>query len=560
MQITLFGENGGGIGHAAHFLGRMLSKHGLHVVSWRDRPARIRGGFSSHTVRACHGPFGLAESDDIAICLGSASQVEFNNIRATRFTLRVLPVMSEAESVDQSSVVDISQSTLDAAGLGENNHDAALFAIGIVAVLLNLSSRDSEVNSLPHAFIAGESYGREAFASSRISDRYVQELGTPSLYLTGNEVVAAAALGSQCRFIAAYPITPATEVFEEMQKRLPLDGGSAVLAEDEIAAINMAIGASVAGVRAMTVTSGPGMSLMTEGLGFAAMIEVPLVLIHCSRGGPSTGMPTRQEQSDVNHLLFAGHGEFTRIVLAPSTAQQIIADVNRAFNLADEFQCPVIVLLDQMMSVDRSSVPLGSLSFASTDRGDQILTGRVDPGYRRYRPTSTGTSLRVVPGVEEGMHISSGSEHDQFGRPDDSAKNRMLMIERRAIKAHNISEKLGNGIAIFGSSQATLAMVTFGSSVGPAQEARVKLADSGLDVKLVQLRVLWPFPERALQQALGKSSHIFVVEQNSTGQVLRLLRSVVPPENLSAVSRSDGRPFRPTEIISAILQRVGATV
>lgn len=553
MQVSLIGENGDGLGHAAGSLGRLFARQFHRVVSWRDRPARIRGGEAAHTIRGLEtaDAFGLADEDDVRIYLERSSSFKVVERGWTRIVcldsqtnpLWPCPADAAAEGAAQ--------------GPGAPSKDRAMFAAGIAACLAGLHPSVVQAAEVGFSLRAGYDHASMFLKPPVPREEVKTAFGDRAVaYLSGNEMVAAAALAAGCRFVAAYPITPATEIFERMQERMPSVSGHAVLAEDEHAAASMAIGAAYAGARAMTVTSGPGMSLMTESLGYASMIEVPLVIVHCSRGGPSTGMPTRQEQSDVNHLVFGGHGEFPRVVLTPGTAQEAFVDTLSAFDIADRYQCPVIVLLDQMLAVDRTAVDLQSIRATTPDRGAHILDGEVAADYRRFDGIVRGVSPRAIPSVKNGMHISSGSEHDEHGRPNDTAPNRTRMVTRRLEKSRRVAASV-IGIQTFGDVTAGVLVVAFGSSVGPALEARCQLQATGLVVAVVQLRTLCPFPADDLTSHIRGAQKVFVVEQNATGQVRQLVAALNLGVALVQVGQADGRPFRPASIANAIRSHMG---
>ncbi|MBV8204224.1 MAG: 2-oxoacid:acceptor oxidoreductase subunit alpha, partial [Candidatus Eremiobacteraeota bacterium] len=373
------------------------------------------------------------------------------------------------------------------------------------------------------------------------------------LLMMGNDAIGYGALVAGCRFMAGYPITPATDVLEWMARHAPKYGGVVVQAEDELAAINMTIGASFAGVRSMTATSGPGQALMTEGIGLAGVVETPIVVIECARAGPSTGMPTKTEQSNLNHLIFSGHGEIPRVVLAPGTVEESFYLTVAAFNLAEKYQVPVFVLSEQALCQSKETTPRLEFGSVTVDRGKLIRNGGVTFGeYKRFAFSEDGVSPRVIPGVDGGMHLAPGSEHSDGGVITEDATNRRRMMEKRMHKLESMRPELPRP-NLLGNPKAAVAFIGYGSNRGPIAETQDRLHADGIATRFLQLRTLWPFPEEEVRAFVHSAAHIFVVENNITGQLERLIRYVTGPlPHMHPVRKYDGRPFRPIEIIDAV--------
>jgi 2-oxoglutarate ferredoxin oxidoreductase subunit alpha len=314
----------------------------------------------------------------------------------------------------------------------------------------------------------------------------------------------------------------------------------------------MVLGAAFTGVRAMTATSGPGQSLMTEAIGLAGVLEIPVVIIECARTGPSTGMPTKTEQSNLNQLIFSGHGEIPRIVIAPGTVEDSFYLSALAFNLAEKYQCPVFVLSEQALCQSKATLPVLDLSRVEVDRGKIVREPVVFGEYKRFAFTDDGVSPRVIPGVEGGMHLAPGSEHNEAGVITENARNRARMMEKRMSKMESARVDLPQAL-IHGDPHAPIGIIGYGSNRGPIAEAQDRLAASGVATKFIELRTLWPFPEEEVRAFIDDAAHVFVVENNYTGQLERLVRYVVGPlERMHRVLKYNGRPFRPIEIIEPI--------
>jgi 2-oxoglutarate/2-oxoacid ferredoxin oxidoreductase subunit alpha len=338
-----------------------------------------------------------------------------------------------------------------------------------------------------------------------------------------------------------------------MAKYAPRYGGIVVQAEDELAAINMTIGAAYAGVRAMTATSGPGQALMTEGIGLAGVVETPIVVVECARAGPSTGMPTKTEQSNLNHVIFSGHGEIPKVVISPGTVEESFYLTVTAFNLAERYQLPVFLLTEQALCQSKETIPRLELDAVAIDRGKLSRNGGVTFGdYKRFAFSEDGVSPRVIPGTPGGMHLEPGSEHNEEGVITEDASNRSRMMEKRMHKLEAMRAELPKA-NVFGDRNAAIAFIAFGANRGPVSETQDRLAAQGTPSRFLQLRTLWPFPEEEVRDFVEGAAHVFVVENNFTGQLERLIRYVTGPlPHMHAVRKYNGRPFRPIEILEAV--------
>jgi len=373
----------------------------------------------------------------------------------------------------------------------------------------------------------------------------------PSRYLlSGNDAIALGALAAGCRLYASYPITPASDVLEWMVAHLPAVGGAAIQTEDEIAALGIVIGAGYAGVRAMTATSGPGLSLMTETLGLAGMAEIPAVIIAAQRPGPSAGMPTRHEQGDLLHMVYGAHGEFPRIVLTPGTLEECFLDTAAAFNLAERYQCPVIVAVDQDLVLKKRTVAALPLQDVSLDRGERLTDAQAracGDAYRRYALTASGISPRAVPGQPGALFLSSGDAHDDRGSIDvDDPGVRRSLVDKRLRKTAGIWNGMAGTRTEGGGNRL---VISLGSACGPVREALERIRRDGHPMRFVQLRCLWPFPTDEVAAEVTRARAVAVVEHNATGQVATLIRSHVGGhEKIWPVRKYDGLPFTPAEV------------
>jgi 2-oxoglutarate ferredoxin oxidoreductase subunit alpha len=365
--------------------------------------------------------------------------------------------------------------------------------------------------------------------------------------LTGNEAAGCGAVRGGVRFVAAYPITPATEILEWLAPALAGVGGALVQAEDELASINMAIGASFGGVPSLTATAGPGLSLMTEALGLAVAAEVPVVVVDVMRGGPSTGIPAKSEQSDVNIAVNGLHGDAPRIVVAPNSIADCLAATQWAVHLSETLQAPAIVLSDQYLGQTRAVVDRPpDVSFM----GERVLAAPRTEGYQRYALTESGVSPAAVPGMPGNAYTAEGLEHNERGIPSSQSRDHLAQLAKRErkLKQHDYGDRWAE---IEG--EGDTAVVTFGSCTGAAREALARTAQEGRRVKLISMRLLSPAQPERLAQALKGVKRVLVVEQNHGAQFHRYLRADfdLPGEVLS-YHRAGPLPIRPDEIYRQI--------
>jgi 2-oxoglutarate ferredoxin oxidoreductase subunit alpha len=387
------------------------------------------------------------------------------------------------------------------------------------------------------------------------------------IVLSGNTAIALGALVAGCRRYAGYPITPATDIMEFLAEELPKLGGAVIQAEDEIAAIGMVVGSSYAGQKSMTATSGPGLSLMTEMLGLASMAEIPAVIVDCQRAGPSTGMPTRHEQGDLNHAVFASHGEASRVVLAPTSVTDCFWTIIHAFNLAEEFQLPAIVLQDTVLAVRTESIPRPDLSqvqltqrqtFAYRDanstngHGYDAQSG--PERYLRYQLTSDGVSAMAIPGTPGGAYVATGLEHTQAANTSSDARNHSAMTEKRFKKLEGVLAKAPPAHE-YGDPSAEIGFLTWGSTLGAVNEAIDRLSADGIKAHALAPRLLWPLPTHQIDSFLKGKRVVYVPEVNYTGQFAQILRAHYQDVQFTSINVYGGQPFSVSRIVEAVLPK-----
>ena len=377
----------------------------------------------------------------------------------------------------------------------------------------------------------------------------------PRILLNGNQAVAMGKIAAGLTFQSYYPISPATDesVYLEAHETFPTTNGEegsvlVVQTEDEISAVCMAAGAALTGARSATATSGPGFALMVEGLGWAGNNEVPLVITLYQRGGPSTGLPTRSEQGDLFLALNAGHSEFPRIVLASSDLDEAFYDAAAAFNYAERYQTVVVHILDKSLSSKTMSVPPYDLEQIHIDRGEVAsLNGAGEPGslYPRFAPTESGITPRPLLGMAGGMHWLTGGEHTQYGRVTEDPVIREQQMEKRMRKLETAAREipLEEKLQVYGDPEADFTVLSWGSNKGAIVEAIEMLAEEGLAARLIQVRIMSPFPAAELEEVLATAKPLVGVEANFSGQLAQVLRQHTGIACDKLVVKYNGRPM-----------------
>ncbi|OGX37239.1 MAG: hypothetical protein A3C53_02440 [Omnitrophica WOR_2 bacterium RIFCSPHIGHO2_02_FULL_68_15] len=414
------------------------------------------------------------------------------------------------------------------------------------------------VAAAKHAFaaVSAEMIERFPYHLKPVSD-------TPRLMMTGTTATALGKLKAGCRYQTYYPITPASDESVYLEGR-PEYGALVVQAEDEIAAVLMAISAGITGVRASTSTSGPGFCLMTEGLGWAGMNEVPVVIVNYQRGGPATGLPTRSEQGDLRFVLSAAHGEFPRLVLAPGDPAEYFEDAFEAFNDADRYQTPVIILGDKTVANNIETVLPFKEDHLRIRRGeratDAALAATADTGgqFPRFALTESGVSPRSIPGQRGGLFWMSGDEHDALGHICEDPENRIAMHDKRMRKLQLAAREipLSRKLHVYGDDPSDVTLISWGSPKGAILDALPVLKAQGIRCRFIQVHLMSPFPGQELESLLKGAARVIDVEMNYTGQLASLIRQETGIAIPHKVLKWTGRPISETELVAAVTEIV----
>lgn len=406
------------------------------------------------------------------------------------------------------------------------------------------------------ASIGASAAGRAAFAETGLSMALAPGRKAERWMLSGNEAVGLGALRGGISFVAAYPITPATEITEWLAVQMQEHGGRVVLAEDEIAAINMCCGSSFGGAASMTITAGPGLALKVETIGLAIAAEIPMVIVDVMRVGPSTGIPTKSDQGDLDIALHGTPGDAPRVVLAPISIADCAATTERAVHVAEALQTPVMLLSDQSIGQTQTIIDVPTERPAPLARLTTPHATGAD--FRRYALTDSGVSPMPAPGTPDCQWVADGLSHAESGHPSNSAAIHVAQLEKRLrkIEHFDFGDTWGE---VFGPADASLALLAFGSSVGPCKAAAARLTAAGTPTRVVALRLLSPVRREAIAAALAGAKRTIVVEQNHSAQLWRHLRGEKAlPHGTESFARPGPAPFRAAEIVAHVLREVAA--
>lgn len=564
VSIALTGSGGSGVMTAGNMLLDAAAIAGCYGLMSRSSGPQIRGGEAAAMLRIARQPIdGL---DDTFQILGAIDWLNTDRFAAE------IPLTAESVVIGDPSQGDAPEAMiaptkkrveLKMKEIGKTVPGARpnMIMLGYVAALVGLPD-DAVAESVRRQLGEGSPKIEPSLAAVAAGRALAAE--TPYRFplgpggqaasrdrwlLTGNEAAGYGALAGGVRFVAAYPITPATEVLEWMSPALADLGGVLVQAEDELASINMAIGASYGGTPSLTATSGPGLSLMIEAFGLAVAAEIPLVLVDVMRAGPSTGIPTKSEQSDLNTALYGVHGDAPHVVVAPNSIGDCLRATQWAVHLAERMQVPVLVLSDQSLGQAR----------IITDRPADIgLVGQRETAkpngaeYRRYKITESGISPMAVPGVPDLAYTADGLEHNERGTPSSQEKDHTAQMDKRLRKlAAADYSKLWADVEGDGE----MAVITWGSCTAPVREAMSRARQSGIKARLISMRLLSPAQPELLAQALKGVSRLLVVEQTHGRQFYRHLRAEYDlPPSVQVMARPGPLPVRPAEVFSKIVE------
>ncbi len=576
LVVRIAGESGEGVISTGELVAQAAARAGYELLTFKTYPAEIKGGHTLIQLRLSDRRL-YTQGDQLDVLLAFNQEAYDKNVADLKpggLLIYDSAEFTPPESGDRQQyavpLTEIARSQLKFE-LGKN-----VVAVGVVAALFDLP-KEQLVRLLQEKFgRKGEDVVAKNVAALEAGIRYVRDqMGGKPLFavgaaehrgemvvVSGNQALAMGAIAAGCRNYFGYPITPATDIMEFLAAHLSKVGGSVVQAEDEIAAAGMVLGASYGGVRAMTATSGPGLSLMVEMLGLGAMAELPAVVVDVQRAGPSTGMPTKHEQGDLNLAVSGGHGEVPRIVLAPTSVEDCFWQAINAFNLAEQYQMPVILLSDTVLATRTEKIPRPDLSKVELKgrllyQTDGSGNGHEGGRFKRYSFTATGVSPMSVPGQAGGQYVATGLEHGELGRPRYDPDTHSRMTEKRFRKLAAAAADAPPA-DLYGDPSAEIGIVTWGSTMGAVVEAVDLAREKGIAVEALAPRMLWPIPDGQVGEFVRSKKVLIVPEVNYSGQfadllVARYKRDVVK------LSSYGGTPIKVARIVKAI-EEVGQHV
>ncbi len=590
--MGISGDAGEGVILTGDLMTQVAARANLHISSTQTFPAEVRGGQSYVQIR--FGVDSVFNPGDRLDVLVAFNQLAYHRYKSDITGNAILIVDGDPDKTDKATTfADWRGGPIYVAPMGEiaekeigERRSKNMVALGVVTAHIGLPGEHGAalvercfrkkspklVEANLKAYRAGRAYVQAHFQKQDHLTVPTLE-GDGNVVLSGNDAIALGALYAGCRFYGGYPITPASEIMQLMAEELPKVGGTMYQAEDEIASLAAVLGASFAGVRAMTATSGPGLSLMGELMGLSGIAEIPVVIVDVQRGGPSTGLPTKTEQSDLMPAIWGGHGEFPRVVMAPISIRDCFNVMRTAFEIAEKYQIPVIVLSEQALGHRRATLPKRLLKQTPIEHVTRPLK-EWGPSYNRYELTDSGISQRALTGDPGGMHMVTGLEHWESGGPSHQPDNRTEMVQKRFRKMRNLDRKYGGVFAFKGelatqhfhattdqeasrlsaaaeSYRGQIGVIGWGSTAGVVREAVARAEKRGIDVGAIFPKMIYPHHDLTFRPFVEGHQRILVVEENFTGQYARFLvrHYDFEPERLN---KYDGLPFKPEQVLRKI--------
>ena len=568
LTIRFGGEGGEGVISSGDMVAQAAARSGLEVLTFKTFPAEIRGGYAMYQTRFSHETI-LSEGSDfqVMVCFNQES-LDANMAALKKGTVLVYDYpggdIKEEQNIEGVTCYPVPMTKIAKEDLGVYR-SKNMVSMGAVAELFSLpdasirelvekkfGKKGKEVVEVNYkALDAGRDHARNNLTKT---DPYKMEPGTPgddTILMSGNDAVGLGALMAGIEYFSAYPITPATEVANFLSKHMPKFKKNLVQAEDEIASLGNVIGASYGGLKSMTATSGPGVSLMQELIGLSSMMEIPVVIVDVQRGGPSTGLPTKHEQSDLLLSALGCHGDASKVVISPEGIEDCVYLTVEAFNVAEKYQLPVLLLSDGSLGFRTASMKRpdpSSVRIVNRDTWDGKSND--DERYMRYKLTESGISSMSKPGMDGGAYISTGLEHAESSAPKYTADNHSAMIDKRFNKLNDLEDFFPDTEADYDDG-AELGIITWGSTIGVVREAVKEAREAGIKVSALYPKLIWPLPRKAMDEFIGKHKKILIPEVNKQGQLTKVMKTEI---DFSPISYPiyGGMPFTPDMIVAKI--------
>lgn len=578
-SIKIGGEAGQGIQTIGDTLARVFSRSGYYVFTHQDYESRIRGGHNFFQIRFSEKPVMSSRAKiDIIVALDKESIPRHEKELSENGRI-IYDSASLRQQYDKPQFLDIPFEDLAVKHGGNKimaNTVATGAALGMLGFELDIlfgiiketfeKKGEDVIRANMNTAVAGHEAAVKQCAGCSFS---AAPKGNPKMLIAGVDAIGLGAIASGCKLYSAYPMTPSTGIMNYIAGKEEEYGIIVEQAEDEIAAINMALGASFAGVRAMTGTAGGGFALMVEGLSLAAMTETPVVIALGQRPAPATGFPTRTEQGDLNFALYTSHGEFPRVIFAPGSPEQAFYLTNKAFDLAEKYQIPVIVMFDTYLSDSEWTFDgFDTGKIKNTDYRLRSEALKKLPEYRRHALTETGVSPLAVPGDSKHLVVTDSDEHDEEGHIVEDAETRIKMVDKRLFKKLPLIRQEMEPPVFYGDSNPDIVIVGWGSNYGVMKEAVDVLSPphpplikggSGGGISMLHFSEIYPFPPMDkfnYLNVLNKAKQTICVENNATGQFARLMRAETGFEFKASINRYDGRPFLLEELLNLIKEKI----
>ncbi|MDM7916685.1 MAG: 2-oxoacid:acceptor oxidoreductase subunit alpha [Candidatus Eisenbacteria bacterium] len=571
--LGIGGESGEGVVLAGDVLNVAAARMNIHSSSFRTFPAEARGGPSVVRIRMNRDHvYSLGDDYDVLVAFNEDAYVLHSPKLAPHGVLIVDgtdedPIQKRHPELAGRIVYHVPMDLISRKEIGEPK-SKNMVAVGAIAALFGFDRAIIEKEILARFIKKGEKLADDnrrgflagyEYARTRLEKRDPFELeaapGDGFLVLSGNEAVALGALYAGCRLCASYPITPASEIMEILAAELPRVGGAMVQAEDEIASMGMVLGGGFTGVRAMTSTSGPGLSLMAELIGLGSIAEIPCVIVDVQRGGPSTGLPTKTEQADLSLALVATHGDAPHVVLAATTIRDCFEIMGLAFEIADRYQLPVIVLTEQALGFRRADLPKSLLREYKQNGWKKEPVTIPEGGYKRYAMTASGVSPQTIPGIPGGQHVATGLEHAEDGKPAYDPVTRTAQMDKRLRKLDAIAKDYPL-VLQYGDPAPDIGVIGWGSTAGPIREAIEIARAKGIKAGAIVPRLISPSPNEKIAPFLKAAKQIVVVEGNQSGQYASFLRSQFPGFDPKEFHKYDGTPVRRGDVLRILEEGV----
>ncbi len=546
-SLIVGGEAGQGMDTFASLFEKAIKRCGYNVYAYSDYMSRIRGGHNFFNIRfSTENILAIKDNIDILFALNEETvQIHKDKVKDTGII-----IADEAVAKEDNSIIHLKLSEI----AKKLNNKRVANTVGLGAILNYFGvPMDIAAKIIKEEFkeeIADVNLKALEEGYKLLDTKYnLQIREDDKILINGNEAVGLGAIAAGCKFYCGYPMTPSTSLLTYISSKSNEMGIVVDQVEDEIAALNMALGASYAGVRAMTASSGGGFALMVEALSFAGILEVPIVIVNAQRVGPATGMATRTEQSDLRFVIHAGHGEFPRMVIALRDPEDAFYQTARAFNIADKYQIPVIILTDLYLADYSKTIKPFDYNRISIKR---YIDREVKGKYKKYEITDSGISKRIIPGKIEGQIVIGDShEHDEYGHITEDPDLRTEMVLKRMRKLEGLKEELEEPWLI-GDKEPEYLIVCWGSTYGAVKEAVDRLNEEGISVGALVFGDIWPFPTKQLMNIGEKAKAIIDVEQNATAQLDSIIREETPFEVDYKILKFNGRPFNGDEVYNRI--------